>query len=596
MTLKGVDEGFQAIVDRAALRPVPLDRRDPLRRRAGVGGPVAGERPRRLHDRAAKPPKPGWYVFRQSVPGTAGAKGTESNCTDPLERVKVIAQPLVHTQVSDQQVTPGASITDLVVVEGLGGEKATIQAALYGPFASRDAINCDGKPVWTGTVEANGDGEYRTEPFKVQTPGYYTYRESLAESEFVRPTETPCLDAAETTVVSAAPQVVTQVSDTKVRPGAQLTDKLTVTGAGPLTLIVNVELFGPFATKGGISCSGAPFWKGTVPATGDGTYTTAPATVDKVGYYTYRESIAAAPQTAAFTGKCGVTAETSLVTAAPRVDVGRLRRRRSIRAARSPTRSRVTRARRLRGEDRRAALRPFATQAAIKCTGTPYAARRSIAQGRRHDPHAGGARAGRGLLHLPRAPRRHRPDRRHDDRVPDRARDGARAAADHHRPQRRDRLQPLGRGRSAPADARARREPRHRRAGLAGRDRREERRPRRARARSRSSAGGSTAQMPGAKSGAVLIAGHVDSATPGAGAFFRLKDAGPATVIQVTTQNGRTFSYRVTAVQTMPKSDLPTDIYSRSGAPRLVLVTCGGPFDAAAGHYRDNVVVTAVPV
>jgi len=26
-----------------------------------------------------------------------------------------------------------------------------------------------------------------------------------------------------------------------------------------------------------------------------------------------------------------------------------------------------------------------------------------------------------------------------------------------------------------------------------------------------------------------------------------------------------------------------------------VLVTCGGPFDASIGHYRDNVVVTAVP-
>ena len=67
-------------------------------------------------------------------------------------------------------------------------------------------------------------------------------------------------------------------------------------------------------------------------------------------------------------------------------------------------------------------------------------------------------------------------------------------------------------------------------------------------------------------------------------------------MIQVTTQNGRTFSYQVTSVKTMPKNDLPTDIYSRGGSPRLVLVTCGGPFDAAAGHYRDNVVVTAVPV
>ncbi len=33
----------------------------------------------------------------------------------------------------------------------------------------------------------------------------------------------------------------------------------------------------------------------------------------------------------------------------------------------------------------------------------------------------------------------------------------------------------------------------------------------------------------------------------------------------------------------------------RRGRPRLVLVTCGGPFDRVAGHYRDNVVLTAVP-
>src|SRR5262249_135729 len=154
-----------------------------------------------------EPPKPGWYVFRQVVPGNGGTDGTQSNCTDPAERVKVIAQPNVHTQVSDQQVSPGASITDLVVVEGLGGEQATVQAPLYRPFPSPHAINWDGTPVWKGTVAANGDGEYRTGPFKVTTPGYYTYRENLVESEFVRPTETPCLDTAETTVVAAAPKV-----------------------------------------------------------------------------------------------------------------------------------------------------------------------------------------------------------------------------------------------------------------------------------------------------------------------------------------------------------------------------------------------------
>ena len=45
----------------------------------------------------------------------------------------------------------------------------------------------------------------------------------------------------------------------------------------------------------------------------------------------------------------------------------------------------------------------------------------------------------------------------------------------------------------------------------------------------------------------------------------------------------------------MRKAALPTSIYTRAGSPKLVLVTCGGPFDAKTGHYRDNVVVTAVP-
>jgi hypothetical protein len=40
---------------------------------------------------------------------------------------------------------------------------------------------------------------------------------------------------------------------------------------------------------------------------------------------------------------------------------------------------------------------------------------------------------------------------------------------------------------------------------------------------------------------------------------------------------------------------MPIGVYSLRGAGRLVLVTCGGPFDAMTGHYPDNVVVTAVP-
>jgi sortase (surface protein transpeptidase) len=94
----------------------------------------------------------------------------------------------------------------------------------------------------------------------------------------------------------------------------------------------------------------------------------------------------------------------------------------------------------------------------------------------------------------------------------------------------------------------------------------------------------------------VLIAGHVDSARQGEGAFFRVQGARAGDRIQVVTANGRTHAYRVVSMRRMPKERLPTDIYSLRGRARLVLVTCGGRFDQASGHYVDNVVVTAVPV
>ncbi len=63
----------------------------------------------------------------------------------------------------------------------------------------------------------------------------------------------------------------------------------------------------------------------------------------------------------------------------------------------------------------------------------------------------------------------------------------------------------------------------------------------------------------------------------------------------MTSDDGRTRAYRVSTMQRVRKAALPESIYSRTGRRRLVLVTCGGPFNAANGHYRDNLIVTAFP-
>jgi sortase (surface protein transpeptidase) len=75
-----------------------------------------------------------------------------------------------------------------------------------------------------------------------------------------------------------------------------------------------------------------------------------------------------------------------------------------------------------------------------------------------------------------------------------------------------------------------------------------------------------------------------------------VKDAKAGARIELATADGRTFTYKVVSVRSYLKTELPTDVWSRRGPARLVLVTCGGPFDKAAGHYRDNIVLTAVPV
>jgi len=102
------------------------------------------------------------------------------------------------------------------------------------------------------------------------------------------------------------------------------------------------------------------------------------------------------------------------------------------------------------------------------------------------------------------------------------------------------------------------------------------------------------AVMPG-QPGVALIAGHVDSAAAGPGALYNLGHLNVGDVVRVTLR-GRTTTWRVArGPQLTPKTALPKALFRSTGSPRLALVTCGGGFDSATGHYLDNVVVWAVP-
>ena len=93
--------------------------------------------------------------------------------------------------------------------------------------------------------------------------------------------------------------------------------------------------------------------------------------------------------------------------------------------------------------------------------------------------------------------------------------------------------------------------------------------------------------------GSSVIEGHVDS-YQGPAVFFRLGALRPGDTVDVTLANGVTAIFRVTGVREYAKSTFPAKaIYGATDYAALRLITCGGTFDYATGHYLSSTVVFA---
>jgi Sortase domain len=100
--------------------------------------------------------------------------------------------------------------------------------------------------------------------------------------------------------------------------------------------------------------------------------------------------------------------------------------------------------------------------------------------------------------------------------------------------------------------------------------------------------------MPG-QDGPAVIAGHVDSKS-GPAVFYRLPELRRGDPVRVLRADGAWLTFEVTGAARYPKAAFPTDaVFGPVPGPVLRLITCGGAFDRASGHYLDNLVVTARP-
>lgn len=548
------------------------------------------------------PTQVGWYGYQVVLPATSATNGVTTACAGAEESFEVTVTPTVQTHVSAASAKRGASLSDTLTVSGLQGQPATVTAALYGPFTT-PAVSCTGTPVWTGTVAVSSDGTYHTAATRLRTPGYYIYRESIAAQGFVQPAATSCADTAETTIVKGAPQITTRVSDATVTPGGTLRDHLTVSGLGVLSAQVHAVLWGPYNSAAAADCTGQRAWSGDFTVNGNGTYDTAPATIKQAGYYVYQESITGNGNYPSVATKCAGTAETSLANARPALGTH------ASASAVVPGGSvfdRIT----LSGVGATpvnigvSLYGPFPSLSQLSCGGTPYW---------RGLVHAGGD----GTVDSPPATIKdagfyvYRETLERSDRVPsvttpcatlaeavlgrpqvvagpgvatfraDRARltvPSADAPAritipalGIHAPVDRDEISVRTGQVEIPADI-------HRVGWW------------------------QDGAAPASRTGTTLLFGHIDLEGEGPGAFYMLALAGEGKrsvkgdLVRLQTGGGKLYSYRITGVSRMPKRRLPTSIFTKSGSRRLVMVTCGGPYDAKTHHFLDNVVVTAKPV
>jgi sortase (surface protein transpeptidase) len=98
---------------------------------------------------------------------------------------------------------------------------------------------------------------------------------------------------------------------------------------------------------------------------------------------------------------------------------------------------------------------------------------------------------------------------------------------------------------------------------------------------------------PMSDSGAVVVSAHIDSKER-VGPLARLGQVSPGDEVVVMTA-GEEVRYVIERVDSYPKTVIDLDsVFTRDGAPRLHIVTCGGEWDASAGSYEDNIVAVAV--
>jgi LPXTG-site transpeptidase (sortase) family protein len=98
---------------------------------------------------------------------------------------------------------------------------------------------------------------------------------------------------------------------------------------------------------------------------------------------------------------------------------------------------------------------------------------------------------------------------------------------------------------------------------------------------------------PGSR-GNVVLAGHVDYHNYGPAVFWKLRDLHVGDRVQVSLQDGSSYTYQVQSLVYYDADSAPIqDIVGGTQSETLTMITCGGEFNRKVAEYNKRLVVRA---
>ena len=269
------------------------------------------------------PSTAGKYYWIASYSGDVNNQPSSGTCGDQGETSTIGKKTtLIGTAASSQTI--GAAIHDVATLSGATATAGgTITFKAWGPS---DTPDCSGTPVFTSTVNVNGNGNYNSGDFTPSTAGKYYWIASYSGDVNNLPSTGTCGDQGETSTIGKKTTALATAASSETI-GAAVHDIATLSGGLNPTGTITFNLYGPSASP---DCSGAPVFTSTVSVNGNGDYNSGNFTPTTAGSYYWTASYSGDVNNLPSSETCGSQGETSvlvkrttgIVTAATNAAIG----------------------------------------------------------------------------------------------------------------------------------------------------------------------------------------------------------------------------------------------------------------------------------